>query len=87
MDERTLRALEFPRVLERLSAFCLSEAGKEAALGAKALLEERDMLSGWRKIGGMKFFVTDKVEGFAKLGKDFLGEELSDVTRVEIEEL
>ncbi|MBQ8173345.1 MAG: endonuclease MutS2, partial [Mailhella sp.] len=32
MDERTLRALEFPRVLERLSSFCLSEAGKEAAL-------------------------------------------------------
>ena len=32
MDERTLHALEFPRVLERLSDFCLSEAGKEAAL-------------------------------------------------------
>ena len=65
----------------------LIDSGKEAALGAKTLLEERDMLSGWRKIGGMKFFVTDKVEGFAKLGKEFLGEELSDVTRVEIEEL
>jgi glutamate racemase len=65
----------------------LIDSGREAALGAKALLEEKDMLSGWRKIGGMKFFVTDKEEGFAKLGKEFLGEELSDVTRVEIEEL
>ena len=65
----------------------LIDSGKEAALGAKALLEERDMLSGTRKIGGMKFFVTDKEEGFAKLGKEFLGEELSDVTRLEIEEL
>lgn len=65
----------------------LIDSGKEAALGAKALLEEKDMLSGWRKIGGMKFFVTDDEEGFARLGKEFLGEELSDVTRLEIEEL
>ncbi len=39
MDERTLRALEFPRVLERLSAFCLSEAGKEAALALRPLAD------------------------------------------------
>ena len=65
----------------------LIDSGKEAALGAKTLLEEKDMLSGTRKIGGMKFFVTDKEEGFAMLGKEFLGEELSDVTRLEIEEL
>lgn len=37
MDERTLRALEFPRVLEQLSSFCLSEAGREAALGLRPL--------------------------------------------------
>jgi len=37
MDDRTLRALEFPRVLERLSRFCLSEAGKEAALGLRPM--------------------------------------------------
>ena len=40
-----------------------------------------------RKIGDMHFYVTDKVEGFAKLGKEFLGEELRNVTRVEIDEL
>lgn len=37
MDERTLRALEFSRVLERLSSFCLSEAGKEAALALRPM--------------------------------------------------
>ena len=37
MDERTLRALEFPRVLEQLSFFCLSEAGKEAALSVRPM--------------------------------------------------
>ncbi|MBE6882412.1 MAG: glutamate racemase [Oscillospiraceae bacterium] len=65
----------------------LIDSGKEAALGAKELLEERNMLSGTKKIGDMRFFVTDKVEGFAKLGKEFLGEELKNVTRVEIDEL
>ena len=40
MDERTLHALEFPRVLERLSDFCLSEAGKEAALSLRPLDDE-----------------------------------------------
>ncbi len=37
MDERTLRALEFSRVLENLSSFCLSEAGKEAALALRPM--------------------------------------------------
>ena len=37
MDGRTLHALEFPRVLERLSDFCLSEAGKEAALALRPM--------------------------------------------------
>ena len=37
MDDRTLRALEFPRVLERLSSFCLSEAGKGAALALRPM--------------------------------------------------
>lgn len=32
MDERTLRALEFPDVLTHLAARCLSEAGRQAAL-------------------------------------------------------
>ena len=43
MDERTLRALEFPRVLERLSSFCLSEAGKEAALLLRPMTSAEDV--------------------------------------------
>ena len=43
MDERTLRALEFPRVLERLSSFCLSEAGKEAALRLRPMDDAEDV--------------------------------------------
>lgn len=37
MEERTLNALEFPRVLEHLAKRCSSEAGKEAALALRPL--------------------------------------------------
>ena len=64
----------------------LIDSGKEAAIAAKEFLEKNDMLSGGEK-GKMRFFVTDKEDGFSKLGKEFLGEELHEVTRLEIEEL
>lgn len=65
----------------------LIDSGKEAAKAAKELLYKKELLSDSEAGGRMKFFVTDTVEGFAKLGKGFLGEELIDVTRVGIEEL
>lgn len=37
MDERTIRALELPRVLEQLSLRCLSDAGKEAVLALRPM--------------------------------------------------
>lgn len=42
MEERTLNALEFPRILEHLAKRCSSEAGKQAALAVRPLndLEE-----------------------------------------------
>ena len=64
----------------------LIDSGKEAAIAAKEYLEENGLLSEKEK-GEMRFFVTDKEEGFARLGKEFLGEELKNVTRLEIEEL
>ena len=64
----------------------LIDSGGEAALAAKKFLEERDMLSG-REHGEMKFFVTDKIEGFAKLAEEFLGEQLQNVTRLDAEAL
>ncbi len=65
----------------------LIDSGKEAAKEAKKLLSEKGLLSESKNEGKMKFFVTDKAENFAVLGEEFLGEELFDVTRVEIEEL
>ena len=64
----------------------LIDAGKETALEAKRFLTEKDMLSD-SESGDMKFFVTDKVEGFSRLGRNFLGEELGEVNHVDIEKL
>lgn len=64
----------------------LIDSGAAAALAAKKFLEERDMLKA-EKGGDMHFFVTDRVDGFSRLGKEFLGEELCLVTKLEPEEL
>ena len=64
----------------------LIDAGGEAAVAAKEFLEENGLLSSGQS-GKMKFFVTDKIVGFTKLGKEFLGEELCNVTRLDPEEL
>ena len=45
------------------------------------------MLSERGEKGEVCFFVTDKVDGFSRLGREFLGEELENVTRLDIEKL
>ena len=65
----------------------LIDAGREAAMAAKGFLKEKDMLSESGEKGRVCFFVTDKVEGFSRLGKEFLGEEMESVTRLDIENL
>lgn len=65
----------------------LIDSGKETALAAEKFLTENGLLSEKAEEGKLRFFVTDKVEGFSRLGKDFLGEELSDITKISLEEL
>ncbi len=75
-------------LIDRLTDYRLRliDAGSEAALSAKDFLAKNGLLSA-KKQGGMKFFVTDKVEGFSRLGREFLGEELCEVTRIDPEDL
>lgn len=65
----------------------LIDAGRETAAAARELMEQRELLSYARKIGSLECFVTDEVRGFAEIGERFLGERLSEVSRVELEEL
>lgn len=64
----------------------LVSAGREVAVEAKNYLEKQGKLSNSEKNGTMRFFVTDEPDGFQKLGKSFLGEELTNVEKVDVEE-
>ena len=91
IDTLILGCTHYPllyNLIDKLTGYklWLIDSGGEAALAAKKFLEERDMLSG-REHGEMKFFVTDKIEGFAKLAEEFLGEQLQNVTRLDAEAL
>lgn len=91
IDTLILGCTHYPllyNLLDKLTDYRLRliDSGAAAALAAKKFLEQNNMLSS-QKGGDMRFFVTDRVDGFSKLGKDFLGEELSSVTRLEPEEL
>ena len=59
MDGRTLHALEFPRVLERLSDFCLSEAGKEAALLLRPMDDEEAVRNGQHLYDEMRSWLAE----------------------------
>ena len=92
IDTLILGCTHYPllyNLIDRLTDYKLNliDAGKEAALGAKDFLEKRDMLSERGEKGEVCFFVTDKVDGFSRLGREFLGEELENVTRLDIEKL
>lgn len=91
IDTLILGCTHYPllyNLIDRLTDYRLRliDAGSEAALSAKDFLVKNGLLSA-KKQGGMKFFVTDKVEGFSRLGREFLGEELCEVTRIDPEDL
>lgn len=91
IDTLILGCTHYPllyNLIDRLTGYRLRliDAGGEAAIAAKDFLAENGLLSE-KKQGGMRFFVTDKVEGFSRLGREFLGEELGEVTRIDPEDL
>ena len=91
IDTLILGCTHYPllyNLIDSLTGYRLNliDSGKETALAAKKFLEKSDLLSE-KEQGSMSFFVTDRVQGFTSIAKEFLGEELSDVTRIDIDEL
>ena len=64
MEERTLNALEFPKVLGHLAKRCSSEAGKEAALSLRPL-EDFDAVFRRQRLGGNANLVSAGKEPLA----------------------
>lgn len=91
IDTLILGCTHYPllyNLIDRLTDYklWLIDAGGEAALSAKDFLAENGLFSE-KERGEMKFFVTDKVDGFSRLGMEFLGEELGEVIRIDPEAL
>lgn len=65
----------------------LIDTGKEAALQCAEQLRQRDGLNDTAKSGDMRFFVSDRPEGFSRVAAMFLGTEIDDaVTQIQIDE-
>lgn len=91
IDTLILGCTHYPllyNLIDKLTDYRLNliDSGRETAIAAKEFLKKKELLSE-EKQGSMRFFVTDKVEGFAALGEEFLGEELTDVIRLDAENL
>ena len=72
MDSRTLKALEFGKVLEHLAGFCVSEAGRRTALGLSPLEDVAavnaahtlfDQIRTWAAHSGFRLSAFPDMEG------------------------
>ena len=64
----------------------LIDSGREAALWAKSVLQERDLLNDSKAEGTRRFYVSDSGENFSSVGAMFLGHSLNGmVSHVNIE--
>lgn len=64
----------------------LIDSGKETALYAAKLLEEKNLLNTGSEQGGCQFFVSDRTEGFTNIATIFLHSNIGDnVSRVDIQ--
>ena len=62
----------------------LISSGKEAALTARDLLQERGLLSSRETGGESRYFVTDAAGSFSAVAEVFLGEPVRQVIPVDI---
>lgn len=60
------------------------DSGYEAALAAKKLLSERNLLTDTEGKGCVRFFVSDETQNFSTVASIFLGEQAENVTKVSI---
>lgn len=92
MDTLILGCTHYPLLAPLIRAYlgdgvALISSGREAALTARELLAERDLLSPKEKRGNRRYFVTDAGGSFSSVAEVFLGEPVVDVTPVDIGEL
>ena len=60
------------------------DSGEQAAHEIKSFLSENGLLSDSTKKGNVRYFVSDETSGFEQSASIFLGERISDVTKIDI---
>jgi glutamate racemase len=64
----------------------LVDSAESTALAVGELLQSVGVQEGKRGEASMRFFVTDSAEKFRRLGTKFLGQEIKDITHVDLKE-
>lgn len=91
VDTLILGCTHYPILKEVISAVMgdkviLIDSGKETALYAASLLQEKELLNNENESGKCEFYVSDRVEGFSRIADLFLGTNIDhNVQRINIE--
>lgn len=83
VDTLILGCTHFPILADTISAVmgprvALIDAGGEAANWAAAMLQKEGLENPRQTAGACRFFVSDHIDGFARIGGMFLGREISE---------
>ena len=87
VDSIVLGCTHYPMikdVIKNVSGVPLIESVVEIAKEVKRVLEEKEMLRQSGEEGSREFFVTDFPEKFSRVGENFLGHEISNITKIDL---
>ena len=90
VDTLVMGCTHYPLLQDIIAAFMgpavtLIDAGAACARRVSEVLSGSDSRSGWTGGGKCRYFVSDSVDGFAKLASLFLGEDVTEnVTQIDI---
>jgi glutamate racemase len=88
VDTVVLGCTHYPMIKHVISGIVnipLIDSAIETAKEVRRVLREKDMISSGSDKQMRKFLVTDSAEKFARVGERFLGYEILDITKIELE--
>ena len=87
VDSIVLGCTHYPMikdVIKNVSGVPLIDSAVETAKEVKRILEEKEMLRQSGEEGSREFFVTDFPEKFSRVGENFLGHEISNISKIDL---
>jgi glutamate racemase len=87
VDSIVLGCTHYPMikdVIKNVSGVPLIDSAVETAKEVKRVLEEKEMLRQSEEEGSREFFVTDFPEKFSRVGENFLGHEILNISKIDL---